>query len=163
MFKSFPLSTERRWIYGKWGSWLPSAETTSLGAGPPRKCWHCPLLQHTPRFNESRLKVFMDGPPQELVCLPVLGEEDGSSAGPSLIFLFIGLSHNCIWEASSVLWVLLTPLAATSFLKCLWFRGVTVLNSVFRASGEDGSALGVSSTGGAGALWGQRFLAHHVG
>ena len=45
------------------------------GVGPPRRCSHSLLLYCTLRYNQSRLTVPEDGPPQCLACLPVLGED----------------------------------------------------------------------------------------
>lgn len=109
------------------------------GLGPPRRCWHCLLLYCTLRYNQSRLKVPKDGPPQCLACLPVLGED--SSIIWAWFFLLTHHSQSYIWEVSAVLQVLLTSPAATSFPSSLWFGGTAVLNNVSRASGEDGLAF----------------------
>ena len=79
-------------------NYLPGAHCV---AGPPRQDWHCLLLYRTPRYNQCRLKVPKDGPPQCLACLPVLEEEDGSSIIWAWFFLLMRHSqlhlrgHHC--------------------------------------------------------------------
>ena len=137
-------------------NYLPGAH---CGVGPLKQCWPCLLLHCTSRYNQSRLKVPKDGPPQCLACLPVL-EEDNGSAIWAWFFLLICHSHSYIWEVNAVLQVLLTSPTATSFPNSLWFGGAAVLNTVSRASEGDGSAFWLQFHWWSRTFWDQRFLAH---